>query len=63
LSWRDTAELFRLGLEVKLIDLPSRFEIFYPSANLPHQKFEFDKARKILGFVPRDNFEKMWQKE
>ena len=26
-------------------------------------KFEFDKARKILGFVPRDSFEKMWQRE
>ena len=63
LSWRDTAELFRLGLEIKLTDLPSRFEIFYPSADLPHQKFKFDKARKILGFVPRDGFEKMWQRE
>ena len=63
LSWRDTAELFRLGLEVKLTDLPSRFEVFYPSANLPHQKFEFDKAREILGFVARDDFEKMWKKQ
>ena len=63
LSWRDTAELFRLGLEIKLTDLPSRFEVFYISANLPHEKFKFSKAREVLGFTARDNFEKMWHKK
>ena len=63
LSWRDTAELFRLGLEIKLTDLPSRFEVFYISADLPHEKFKFDKVKEVLGFISRDNFERMWHKK
>jgi len=62
-SWRDAAEVFRLGLEVDLAQLPSRCEIFNIFANLPHQKFSNEKTKRILGFAPQDNFEQMWHKK
>lgn len=61
-SWRDAAEAFRLGLEIDLAELPSQCEIFNIFANLPHQKFSNEKTKRILGFAPRDNFERMWHK-
>lgn len=62
-SWRDAAEAFRLGLEIDLAELPSRCEAFNIFANLPHQMFRNDKAKRILGFAPMDNFERMWHKK
>jgi nucleoside-diphosphate-sugar epimerase len=62
-SWRDAAEAFRLGLEIPLEKLPSRCEAFNIFTNLPHQQFTNEKARRILGFEPKDNFEKMWHKK
>ena len=62
-TWRDAAEALRLGLEVDFSKLPSRCEIFYTLANLPHQQFSNEKTKRILGFSPQDNFEKMWHKK
>lgn len=62
-TWRDAAEAFRLGLEIDLDKLPSRCEIFNIFADLPHQRFSNEKAKRILGFAPQDNFEKMWHKK
>ena len=62
-SWRDAADAFRLGLEINLDALPSRCEVFNIFADLPHQMFRNEKAKRILGFVPRDNFERMWHKK
>lgn len=62
-TWRDAAEAFRLGLELDLAKLPSRCEVFNIFADLPHQRFSNDKAKRILGFAPKDNFEKMWHKK
>ena len=61
-SWGDAAEALRLGLEIDLSALPSRCETFNIFADLPHQKFSNEKAKRILGFVPRDNFDRMWHK-
>jgi hypothetical protein len=61
-SWRDAGEAFRLGLEIDLEDLPSRCEIFNIFADLPHQQFSNVKTKRILGFAPQDNFERMWHK-
>lgn len=61
-SWRDAAEVFRLGLEIDLAELPSRCEVFNIFSNLPHLQFSNEKAKRILGFNPQDNFEKKWHK-
>ncbi|MDE0184180.1 MAG: NAD(P)-dependent oxidoreductase [Candidatus Poribacteria bacterium] len=62
-SWQDAAEVFRLGLEIDLVELPSRCEVFNIFSNLPHRQFSNDKAKRILGFNPQDNFEKRWHKK
>ncbi|MDE0298333.1 MAG: NAD(P)-dependent oxidoreductase [Candidatus Poribacteria bacterium] len=62
-SWRDAADAFRLGLEINLDELPSRCEVFNIFADLPHQMFRNEKAKRILGFAPEDNFERMWHKK
>jgi nucleoside-diphosphate-sugar epimerase len=62
-TWRDAAEAFRCGLEIPLEELPSRCEIFNIFADLPHQRFSNEKAKRILGFAPKDNFERMWHKQ
>ncbi len=62
-SWRDAADAFRLGLEINLDELPSRCEVFNIFADLPHQMFRNEKSKRILGFAPKDNFERMWHKK
>ena len=42
---------------------PSRCEIFNIFADLPHQQFSNIKTKRILGFAPQDNFERMWHKK
>ncbi len=62
-SWRDVGEAFRLALEVDLATLPSRCEAFNIFGDLPHRQFSNEKAKRILGFAPRDHFEKAWHKK
>ena len=62
-SWRDAAEAFRPGLEIDLAKLPSRCEVFNIFTDLPHQQFSNEKTKRILGFAPKDNFEKIWHKK
>ena len=59
---RDAAEAIRLGLEVDVQTLPSRNEVFFITADLPHGKYSNAKARRLLGFEPRDTLEKYWRK-
>ena len=61
-SWADAAELFRLGLEIELSKLPSRCEIFFILGDNPQGKFTNDKAKRILGFSPRDDMNVLWRK-
>jgi len=56
-SWRDAAEAIRLGLEVDLSALPTRCEVFNILTDSPHGRFSNQKARRILRFRPRDQFE------
>ena len=44
-----------LGLEIDLAKLPSRCEIFFVFADMPHGKFINEKAKRILGFRPKDD--------
>ena len=61
-SLRDAAEACRLALEIDLKALPSKNEVFYIFTDIPHGKFCNAKAKKILGFAPKDKFEVMWHK-
>lgn len=61
-SLRDAAEACRLALEIDLKALPSKNEVFYTFTDIPHGKFSNAKAKKILGFAPKDKFEVMWHK-
>ena len=42
--------------------LPSRNEVFFITGDLPHGKYSNAKARRLLGFEPRDTLEKYWRK-
>ncbi len=61
-SWRDAAEVFRLGLKLDLDRLPSRCETFFILGDCPQGKFSNEKAKRILGFSPRDRVDVMWQR-
>ena len=59
-SWENAAEAFSLGLEIDLVALPSRCELFYVFADMPHGKFSNEKAKRILGFQPRRDVDRLW---
>jgi nucleoside-diphosphate-sugar epimerase len=62
ISWENAAQVFPLGLEIPLEQLPSRFETFNILTDLPHGKFRNDKAKRILGFAPWEDIATIWQK-
>jgi nucleoside-diphosphate-sugar epimerase len=62
ISWRDAAGVIRCALDVELENLPSRSEVFFVFADLPHQKFSNEKAKRVLGWEPRDQFDQFWRK-
>jgi hypothetical protein len=61
-SWRDAAEAFRLGLEIDLAQLPTRFEVFFILGDAPQGQFRNDKAKRLLGFHPRDDVSLLWRR-
>lgn len=58
----DAGQAFRLGAEIERDKLPSNFELFHISADLPSQRISIEKARRILGYAPRHNFEHCWRR-
>lgn len=60
ISWENAAEVFTKGLEIELAALPSRCEVFYVFADMPHGKFSNEKVKRILGFQPRRDIEQLW---
>ena len=60
ISWNDAALALRRGLEVP--SLPRPFELFLINSDLPHRHILNDKARRLLGWQPRDNFEPLWNR-
>ena len=60
-SWENSAEVFTLGLDIDLDALPSRNEVFYVFADMPHGKFSNEKTKRILGFKPRKDVENLWR--
>ena len=62
ISWGDAGEAFRLGLDIDLAKLPSRCEIFFVFADMPHGKYANAKAEQILGLRCRDDLSPLWRK-
>ncbi len=58
-SWPDSSRAIRKALEVP--ELPSPFEEFNVSVDLPHGKFDFGKITRILGWQPLDKLDHIWQ--
>ena len=61
-TWRDAAEAFRHALSVDLKQLPSRCEVFNILADLPHQRFSNERAKRVLGWRPQDRLEQFWNR-
>jgi nucleoside-diphosphate-sugar epimerase len=59
---RDAAKAFRLGLEVELSRLPSKCEVFFILGDCPQGKFLNEKAKRILGFSPKDDVSILWRR-
>lgn len=57
-SWEDAGLAMRRALETP--HLPSPFEVFHILADLPHGKFTNEKAKRLLGWQPRDNLVHLW---
>jgi nucleoside-diphosphate-sugar epimerase len=62
ISWADAGEAVRLALEVELAKLPSRCEVFFVLVDMPLDKFSNEKAKRLLGFRPKDSLSISWQK-
>lgn len=60
IAWEDTGDPFRLGLQVD--SLPSCYEVFDMTVGLPHGKFGTSKAQRLLGWQPKYNFERLYQR-
>lgn len=60
-SWADAAEAFRLALQVDPARLPSKCEVFFIFADVPQGRFRNDKAKRILGFDPKDDVSPLWR--
>lgn len=59
ISWPDTGRALRRALEVTA--LPSPYVMVNISADLPHGRFNHDKARSVLDWSPRDAMAHFWQ--
>jgi nucleoside-diphosphate-sugar epimerase len=59
-SWEDTGRAFRAAVEAP--PMPNRYEPFVITADLPHGKFDAEKAKRLLGWQPRDAFPGHWRR-
>jgi len=62
ISWENAAEVFSLGLAIPFEKLPSRCEVFNVFTDMPHGKFSNAKAKRVLGFQPKDDISELWKK-
>ena len=54
---RDVVQAFALAVDA---DLPNPFEIFHVVADVPGGRWPCDKAKRILGYRPVQNFREFW---
>jgi len=57
-TYEDSARSLRAALEA--LSLPSPYEQFHVSVDLPHRRFELGKAKSLLGFEARDQLDRHW---
>jgi len=60
-SWDDLGD--SIALAVAAGPLPNRFELFHIVADLPHGRVCVEKAKRLLGWQPKDRFEEMYVRE
>jgi len=58
-SWDDAARALRCAVEVEAF--PSPYEVMNVLADLPHRVFSNERARRLLGWEPRDTLEYGWK--
>ena len=63
ISWQGGGEIFPYGLEIPFEKLPSRFETFFIFQDMPHGRFTNEKAKRILGWQPRDEIYAIWRRD
>ena len=61
-TWEDTGRAFASALSVDLDTLPSRWESFFVLADLPHNKFDNEKVKRLLGWRPTHDLHEFWTK-
>ncbi len=61
-TWEDTGRAFASALSVDLDTLPSRWESFFVFADLPHNKFDNEKVKRLLGWRPTQDLREFWTK-
>jgi nucleoside-diphosphate-sugar epimerase len=59
-SWEDTGRAIRAAVEAP--PMPHRYEPFIITADLPHGKFDADKAKRLLGWRPEHAFPQHWRR-
>ena len=59
-SWEDTGRAFRCAVEAP--PMPHRYEPFIITTDLPQGKFNAEKAKRLLGWEPRDRFPGHWRR-
>ena len=62
-AWPDCGTAVRAAVEVPDERLSSNFEAFFVFPDLPHRKFNNEKTRRVLGWVPRYHVEALWNKQ
>lgn len=63
ISWQGGGEIFPYGLEIPFEKLPSRFETFFIFQDMPHGRFTNEKAKRILGWQPKDEISLIWRRD
>jgi nucleoside-diphosphate-sugar epimerase len=61
-TFPDAARAIRCALETGIGRLPSRNEVFFIAADLPHGKYPNDKARRLLDWKPQDSLEAFYRR-
>ncbi len=60
-AWSDAAAAFKSAIAIDYDQLPSRSEVFNIFADIPHQRFSNEKAKRILGWRPQHRLEQFWK--
>jgi nucleoside-diphosphate-sugar epimerase len=56
----DLGQAVCLGVAAQ--NLPSNFEVFHIFCDSPAGMFSIEKAKRVLGFKPRYNYESTWKR-